>query len=192
MNKKFNLYLIFFVGVLAVAGIGLVAFTSAQKLFIKAETKYNPLENPGVDAGDNHVTISWRSRNRVLSMIKFGTKPEALVIPTFDSKETTDHKVTISSVLLPNTTYFYRIYTDKEIYPPLAQNPLSFTTLAAQNPQTPYPPCLLTVFESYYNSRPGDGKFSAAYDLYPVGKPDGTITYQDYLQCLNKNPLPTP
>lgn len=189
MHRKVSTYLVIALGALAVVGIGLASVSSAQKLFTSAATKFNPIETPAVTATDAKATIAWKSRNKSLSIINYGSTPDQLIIPALKGEETTDHSLTIGN-LKSATTYYYRILTDDKPYPAPNEAPLSFTTQTSQNPQPVYPPCLVTVFESYYGAKKGDSRYQASYDLFPVGAPDGEITPQDYLQCLNAQVTP--
>ena len=187
MHARLAKYLMVVLGVLALVGIGVVSVSSASKLFIRAEERYNPQDAPKLQTTDRSTTISWHSRDHVISVVQYGTKADALDIPAFETKESSEHLITIQN-LLPATTYYYRILSNRQSYPTRDQAPLSFSTLPASAPTPVYPACLLTVFEGYYGSQRGDGRYNATYDLYPPGNPDGAITSQDYLQCIRVNP----
>lgn len=187
MHARIAKYLMFGLAVFAIVGIGVVSVNSASRLLIRAEERYNPQQTPTVEATDRSVNIRWRSRDKVISIVQYGTASEALDIPAFETSETTDHNLTIAN-LLPATNYYYRIFSNKQLYPAADSAPLSFSTLPPSAPTPTYPPCLVTVFESYYGSKRGDARYSEAYDLYPPGRPDGLITSQDYLQCIRVNP----
>lgn len=188
MHNRVTRYLLGFTGVLAVVGIGTVSINAARRIFIRADIQFNPVSTPKVTAQDTSTTIEWSTRAPVLSVIQYGGNVDSLHIPAFETKETSDHKITIRG-LLAQTTYYYRIFTNNQPYPPLNQPPLSFSTLASLSPAPVYPPCLLTVFEEYYGSQKSDSRYKAEYDIYPADKPDGVINAQDYLECIRVKPV---
>lgn len=187
MHAKVSRYLMFGLGFLAVVGIGIVTISSASKLFLSAEARFNPISPPQATPADTSATIEWESRDKVVSIVYYGSATDSVTLPALEATETTRHKVFIANIL-PKNTYYYRIFTSGKYYPPQDAEPLSFTTTALISPQESYPPCLITVFEGYYGSKIGDGRYNPAYDIYPPGKPDGIISIQDYLQCIKVNP----
>lgn len=126
---------------LVLAGI-IAAFFLLQGTATNAneEAPVNVVASP-LDA--SNVQITFQTGKDVLSVVEYGTSPDALTEVSFADLETTDHTFQISG-LDPNTTYFFQIRSGDTVYDD-AGMPWSFTTVgdvAAPAPQDDVLPTL--------------------------------------------------
>ncbi len=173
------------VALAAVASIGIIlaASGSAKQFFTQAAGEYAPLDAPTAVPADNTVTITWKTKAPVVSVIKYGSTASDLSVPVFEAVQTADHKVTITG-LVPDKTYYYEIVASEKAYTDTGGKPYEFHTLPSNRPQPTYPPCDVKAFEGHYAASRGDVNYDTLYDV----NGDGTINSNDFFECLKANP----